>query len=83
MGSIWLLDAAHLLVVFTLGRAGLVSLLDEQRFTVLIHINPLLIQYWRLERWQGFNRCQWVTYLNVWQQPVIPDGRKEFMLIAT
>jgi len=41
-----------------------------------------MLEDWRLERWQGFDRCQWVAYLNVWQQPVIPDGRKEFMLIA-
>jgi hypothetical protein len=42
-----------------------------------------MLKDWCLERWQGFNTCQWIAYLNVWQQTVIPDGRKEFMLIAT
>ena len=72
-----------LAVVFTLGRTGLESLLDKQWGTVLVNIDPLVLKDGCLERRQGFDRCQWVTNLNVWQQPVIPDGRKEFMLIAT
>jgi hypothetical protein len=82
MGSIWLLDATHLPVVFALGRASLESLLNEQGFTVLVYIDPLLIQDWCLERWQWLDVCQWVTYLNVWQQTIIPYGVEQLMLIA-
>jgi hypothetical protein len=41
-----------------------------------------MLQDWCLKRWQGLDRCQWIAFLDLWQQAIVPDRVKQFMLIA-
>jgi hypothetical protein len=41
-----------------------------------------MLKDWRLERWQWLDVCQWIAFLDLWQQAIVPDGVEKLMLIA-
>jgi hypothetical protein len=41
-----------------------------------------MLQDLRRERWQRLDVCQWIAFLDLWQQTIVPDGVEQLMLIT-